>query len=478
MDERAVLTSGAHRAIRMLDAHESAYAGELITDGERRAVRVDAEAVAEQLWELAGAEHVAGVRDVLRRADGHDAVLPWCAERVEVFVGRRAAAQSALSAGETVTLVGSLLRGIVEVADRGVTGQWWLTDEARPVFAPGEGMGCAASAVALIARLREGCTDRAMTRVLDEISAAAGDQRIVRREIERFERELTELAAPRALVRDVLAPERVVTIGVHRAHLREESDLLAAEPSALHRVRDRVAATAQHVGHLLRSAVGRHGRRTAREAGRRREPVASEVGAARPTARAPRARVLVVGGAAAALVLVGGLMWPTADEDSAAIEGAAEATGAPASTGAADHAAEPPAGSAPAPDPGDAARAPTDAADERQPATVPAPDAVLDGSAQQHAAALLTAVLACADRGDRECTDAIVDGAGGAVLERLTGTDATRTISAVEDYGDVSVLRLGSSGERGEQMLVLVMQKDRWLVRDVYDVADQPSGQG
>jgi len=25
---------------------------------------------------------------------------------------------------------------------------------------------------------------------------------------------------------------------------------------------------------------------------------------------------------------------------------------------------------------------------------------------------------------------------------------------------------------------VLVMQKDRWLVRDVYDVADQPSGQG
>ena len=44
----------------------------------------------------------------------------------------------------------------------------------------------------------------------------------------------------------------------------------------------------------------------------------------------------------------------------------------------------------------------------------------------------------------------------------------------MEDYGDVSVLRLGPSGERGEQMLVLVRQEDGWLGRDLYDVADQP----
>lgn len=105
-------------------------------------------------------------------------------------------------------------------------------------------------------------------------------------------------------------------------------------------------------------------------------------------------------------------------------------------------------------------------------------DAVTDGSAQQHAAVLLAAIADCADQGDAACADSVVDGAGALVQERLAGAGEGRTITAVEDYGDVSVLRLGASGQRGEQMLVLVAHEDGWLVRDVYDVADQPSDRG
>ncbi|MGW9626537.1 hypothetical protein [Microbacterium sp. NPDC055521] len=459
MDETAALMPGAHRAIRMLDAQESAYTGELITDGERRGVRVDAETVGEHLWLLADAEHVAGVRDVLRRPDGHDAVLPWCTDRVEVFLGRRAAAESALSAGETVTLVGSLLRGIVEIGERNITGRWWLTDEARPVFVPGEGMACTEAAIALIARLREGCRDRAMSRLLGEIGAAAGDQRMVRREIERWERELTELAAPRALVREAFAPERVIAIDAHAARLHQDADLLAAEPRPLQRLQARLLAA----GAPLIAGVSSRLRRN-------RAAVVPARGAAQPTARAPRGRMLIVGGTAAALVLVGGLMWPTTEEDSAATEQAGEAIPG-ASRTAPDAPTEPQDGHPETTDRDPSSPTPVPEAGQGE-------DAVVDGSAEQRAAMLLAILWECARTGDAACPAAVVDGAAAAVQERLAGTDAKRTISAVEDYGDVSVLRLGESGERGEQMLVLVRQEDQWLVRDVYDVANQPSGQG
>ena len=432
----------------MLDGQESAYPGELITDGELRGVRVDVAGVPEALWMFSGAEHVAGVRDVLRRRDGHDALLPWCAERVEVLLGRRAAASAPLTAGEAVTLVGSMLRGIVEVGDRRLEGQWWLTDEARPLFAPGEGVDCTASAVALIERLREIGVDRAMDRLLADILGGMGDRRVVRRSIERWERELTELAAPRPLARDVFAPERVSAIEAHRSRLPDDIDALAEQPTLLRRLRACAAAAAEPL------------RRLAAKRMPARHPAAAPQ--LRGGARAGRGRMALVGGAAAAVVLLGGLMWPSPDEGSAAIESSVVET--PAAPSADTRAGT------------DAATTAT-ATDARESAES-APDAVADGSIEHRATELLASVAGCADAGDAACAQAVVAGAGALVQERLAGTDGKRTVSAVEDYGDVSVLRLGPSGERGEQMLVLVRQEDRWLVRDVYDVADQPSAGG
>ncbi|MBT2486060.1 hypothetical protein J7E28_15260 [Microbacterium sp. ISL-108] len=55
----------------------------------------------------------------------------------------------------------------------------------------------------------------------------------------------------------------------------------------------------------------------------------------------------------------------------------------------------------------------------------------------------------------------------------------------VDEYGDVAVVRLrreeGGPVDEGDthpsapdQMLVLVRQDEKWLVRDAYSVADQP----
>jgi len=102
-----------------------------------------------------------------------------------------------------------------------------------------------------------------------------------------------------------------------------------------------------------------------------------------------------------------------------------------------------------------------------------------DGSElAREASRLLSVVDGCRKHEDAACAAAVVDGAGAAVLERLGADAVERATSLIEDYGDVAVIRVARTASQGEQMLVMVQGKDGWLVRDVYDVADQPSGEG
>src|SRR5690606_31605325 len=143
----------------------------------RQRVSADAGELDEALWWFSGAEHVAGVRDMVRTREGQVALLPWCADSLDMVLARRTAAERPLVTGEVVTLVGSLLRGVIEVGGREVRGRWWLDDEARPLFVPGEGMSCASASVEIIERLRQDCPDRSLERVLRRISDAAADHR-------------------------------------------------------------------------------------------------------------------------------------------------------------------------------------------------------------------------------------------------------------------------------------------------------------
>ncbi|QNA91225.1 hypothetical protein [Microbacterium sp. Se63.02b] len=61
--------------------------------------------------------------------------------------------------------------------------------------------------------------------------------------------------------------------------------------------------------------------------------------------------------------------------------------------------------------------------------------------------------------------------------------DASPGIELVDEYGDVAVVRLlvdptaegKADADTAEQlMVVLIRAHEKWLVRDVYDVADQP----
>ncbi|WP_336645597.1 hypothetical protein [Microbacterium sp. USHLN186] len=497
MDDTAVLVPGAHRGIRLVDARESAVPGELITDGDALRVRVDAAAVPDALWRFAGAEHVAGVCDVVRRRDGHDALLPWCTERVEVFLGKRMAADAALAPGETVTLVGSLLRGVVEVGEDQATGQWWLTDEMRPVFVPGEGAACEVAARAVVGRLRDSCADRALQRTLAEIDAGLADRRVVAGRADGWERELTELASPRALRREAQLD------GPAAMRPRRARELSMAVPAAAGPVSDTGLPVTERRGAVqgrmlegvrlvIRSAgdaargslavlrgslqgvlpaarariargvdihPGLHERTGAPAGGRRRRGRAAST-----QQRSPRRRMLLVGAAVAGLVLAGGMLWPESDAGSAA-NGARAADAQRPAADDDERGAE--AGTA---DAGAGTAAPVDAGSS-------AGGAPADRLEQQ-GAALLERIASCTADGDQNCAAAIAAGSASLVQERLRGAAGSRAVTLVDDYGDVAVLRLGASGDRGEQMLVLVGQEDGWLVRDVYDVADQPSGQG
>ena len=50
-----------------------------------------------------------------------------------------------------------------------------------------------------------------------------------------------------------------------------------------------------------------------------------------------------------------------------------------------------------------------------------------------------------------------------------------RSIALLDDFGDLAVLRVeGRAGEGGSQLVVIVRQDGKWLLRDVHDVAQQP----
>lgn len=468
-DEVTALVPGAHRVIRRLNNGESAFSGALVSDGERQRVSTDAGSIDDALWRFAAAEHVAGVRDLVRAEEGQEVLLPWCTQPLDVVLARRERSSRPLAAGEIVTLVGSLLRGIIEVGGAEVLGRWWLDDEKRPLFVIGEGMPCTDASVEIIGRIRRECSDRALERVLGRIADAGSDHRVVVRALDDWERELTEHAAPRAIEVDVYTPELVREIPAHRARLPQDLERIRDSRPLRERLDVLRAALAERVTPLRVRAL----RARSRGSGRR-----TSDNAVRP----PRRRMLVVGAAAAGVVLIGGLLWPTGGDDSTAktiadLEQLQDDTD-PASAPAMAPASAPATASATASAAAHAARAPS------QPETGPdgeesdSDDVPATGSIEGSAAELLASIDVCRAEQDTECESAVVAGAGERILERLAVDSAQRELSLIEDYGDIAVLRLSGTRARGEQMLVIARQSDRWLARDVYDVVDQPSVQG
>lgn len=479
-DRGTALLPGVHRVVRALDPTEGPFAGTLVTRGDAVAVRVDAASLAGWVgWRFAGAEHVAGPVDVIRRADGHDVLLPWCTDRVLGFLVRRTAADSALSSGECSTLVVSLLRGLDELgesADAVQTGVWWLTDGGRPTFVIGAGEDPRAGAAEIVARLREECVDKALGRVLTTIEEGLvkglRQPRVPRRSLEDWEQELLATAAPRPLRREVHPPERArgavgAVAPLDLAHSRGSSRRHHRLPSDRRRGAVLFARNSD-LPRRLRSVVEqariRVSTRSDGRTGKAKTPKTPPEGVG---ARSGRRRMVVFAGAAAIAVLVGGLLWPTGDR-AESTDAAESAVASPEPTGAS---------TAPADEVPRAAEGGEEA--EQGPRASAAP-----GGPVASATALLKVIAACDAADDQLCADAVAPGSVG-VVDTVAAVADTSTIELVDEYGDVAVVRLSvppvssdeeaeSGAESSDRMLVLARHNEDWLVRDVYGVADQP----
>ena len=414
-------------------------------DGQS-ALHVEAELLeGTSVWRAAPDGHILAPREVVRTASGHEAVFALCHGRLDHVLHERREAQAAPSAGECVTVAVSVLRGTGE-AGPGACGQWWVTAEGRPVLALG-GTTPAAHASRDILTLMSAHAAGDLADALQSAGAAVADPRPDA--LERAEDALFAAAEPAPLVIDLPAPARALSVSVTA---RPHAGPAAALRGALERhvdgdVAEQVGAAGEDLRRRWqRTRERRAARRAARQArprvrtrpvGTQPAPTAQSPAAARPT----RVRPVVVGCSIAGLVLTAGLLWPS--------DGApAPATASPESTPA---------------EIGDASAAAT-------PSPVLTPMAAADPVAA--AESLLDTAAACADDA---CLSALRETPGRPAIDGVLALPpAERQLALVDDYGGVAVLRVSADGESADRLLVIVDDGHKWLIRDAYDVADQP----
>ncbi len=381
-------------------------------------------------WDAAPDGHVLTPVDLVRKAGGHDVLLPVCTERLEDFVRRRSA-RSALPPGEAVTLGVSILRGCVQILDEPhVTGEWWLDDAGRPLLATEASAqsGLAAAAAVLGAAVVDPGLRRAWDTAVDAVSA----DRVTARDLVDAEELLFAAAAPEPLSTISLSPRRAVEVAPEPRVPALRTDDAAPRP-------------------LWQSLIGSVDADLADTVSRATTAVWRRVRTPSRSRRAP----LLVGGAVAAAVLAGGALWPAAGGVASADD--PPAADAPAGADATAAAGEP------------AADSPVDGA-----TATPVPSAPASGDPATATVALLEARTTCA--GEAGCLDGVVaDPTTPFAAGVIDVPHAERAVTLLDDFGDVAVLRVDAvDGSLPAQLVVVARHDGKWLLRDVHDVAQQP----
>ncbi|WP_433673680.1 hypothetical protein [Microbacterium gorillae] len=462
-----------YRPIRRVAPPDVPIAGVLAAEGDHTVLLADVDAVPSPWWRDDPAAHLLAPVDVARRADGHDAVLPWCVVTVGSYL--RARADEPLSGGEGVTLAVSLMRGCAEAAlparfgDDPVPvphGRWWLTDQGRPLFAVGEGAPAREETAELLSLLAGSCADRVVVRLATE----AADSIRVRSPasvLVRLEEDMFEACAPRPLLVRVADPSVLRPMQARELRSRDgESDRSTTQFIGAGRHDEPRRGSSGAWAEALRSTarklvMSRGGREDAPRKHSRRTPV-------------------LLGASLAAVILTVGLLWPQPDGDGPAAVGATSSP--PASDdvvnggGASGDSQMPPATPAPtgelaATDPGQIEPTRTDPQpvatpdlpDPADPATPAPAEGVASPSSRETeiiatAAALLGAVAACGEQDT--CGPLVADGVGRADVP------AGGAIELVEDFGGVVVMRVIE--DQGETSLLSIEQVDgAWRIREV-----------
>lgn len=471
--------------LRRLRADEAPWPGALLPaldPGDPPTVHVALDLVPDVLWRAAPDGHLLVPSDIFRTEGGHAAVVPHCPHRL---VERAHTA----SAGEAVTIAVSLLRAAAEARALGLVpaedaGAWWVDASGRPVLALTGAANWADEALDLLEVLAAGAP-RQLAAALDDAAAVLAAPRWPRADAAAAEDALFDAAEPLALrseghsddaaARQDLRPRRSDSLrgecGEARSGRRRDAAVRSGETWI---ARFTEAGWAARVADALRGTL--RGPALLAEALRERRAARSRVESPRSTAaprrsgdespaRRRRAPILVAA-ALGATILVAGLMWP---------EPSAEAGSAPTpsitpATGGVETAEAAQAEDAPDTDGENTADVATQAD-----AGEPTPDATGGDTLTAAAGAALTALTAC---GEGQPCPGVLETDGALVPAGVASSPGIeRTASLLDEYGGVAVFRIEAVGEPGipAQILVIVSgAHDTWLVRDVYDVADQP----
>ncbi len=415
-------------ALRELTSADAPFPG-VLRAGEPPVVWTDAAGFgASPAWRAVDAEHVLAPLDATVTPDGARVLLPHCPIRLED------ALDGSLGPGPAVTVAVSALRGATE-ADRlhAERGEWWVTSEGKPVLALIGSREWRADTVALLRALAE-TADAPLSGPLDRAAETVADPRLLRREGAALEDDLFRAAAAEAL------PTQLCTTTPAAAPSRRTEGPATAAGGALgETVRDLVARLVDgEVADRLRAAVrGLRARRPSAE---------------RPSSP-PRRRVALVAVAAAVSVVLLGALWPHdgGDPASPVVSGRDAAAATPTEAPAADRRGGAGAKNRPASESPPASRA----ADVGPPELVSAARDLIDAASACEAAACLDRVW------ETPASAGPIDAAR-----------ADYRVEVVDEYGGVAAIRV--TGPDVTQIVVIVAAEKRWLVREVYDLADQP----
>lgn len=359
------------------------------------------------------------------------AVSPPFVEFLDDYLRRRTRSGLSLAPGESVTLAVGLLRGCRRAEDRAHGAAWALTARGCPVLiedVDGEdAVGVTAAALAQLAEMIDDDDRALIERARDAVLTQPP------RAWDEAERRLFAWAEPVPLVLGPLAP-RV-----------DDGD---TPPPTLRRPPIFLSAVDADLATLVTSAMSH-----LRERWRSR--------------RYPRALTVALVAAGVAVVL--GLVLPTGATSPVA------PTGSTASPSSSDRERTPDAARPATPRPSDRPTVldpgrPTPLLTGETPAPSPAESSSAEGDIVGAARELLTAYSACA--GETVCEQSLREGRADPGDAPPTDPAGAR-ISLVDDFAGLAVVRLDSAD--ASQYVTIVREKDRWLVRAVRTVADQPS---
>lgn len=446
------------RSLRAVGPPDAPFRGRLVS-GAPASYCVHARDAPGEIWLARTGGHVLAAVDVDTTDDGSTVlILPRLKHRIT-----DAGTRGACTPGQIVTLAVSILRGGVEAQELGITdGEWWLGEDGRPLLVPGGGTPWQTTARDVLEALSGvEATATVVRRVIDALTEPVGFARAA----PDLEDELFAAAAAEPLPLPAARDRPGVASSSRGAVSRPERSSPAAHEvtGAIERLVDadvaraaRRALTATRAA--LASAAGSLAQRIARRPGAGAARVRNrDARSTAPVAASSKRRLWLVAAAVVATTLSVGLMWPEEGHDA---EARAAGRTAPASEDGTETS-----GDGPTPE--------RDTSGPPAPPSTPSSGSTLDDVAQ--AATVVDRLAECLQASSTACRSDVLERADAVIPPGIASAPRPRTVTVLDDLGDVLVVRVEDpSNDAPAQIVVLVGRDDERLVRDVYDVADQP----